>query len=72
LTKTIQYRSRALLSEAGNLTINNPETENNMGHLLLVVENLNKLYKALNRLDYALKRQDIELSNYCKYKGEHE
>jgi hypothetical protein len=63
MTKTVQPRSQASLSEAGNdLTINEPEAEeDNMSLLLQVFDNLNNLCEELNRLDYVLKRKNMEL-----------
>jgi hypothetical protein len=55
LTRTIQPRSRALLTGTGKgLTVNKPETESNIDLVFLVLNSLNELYEALNRLNNAL------------------
>jgi len=62
MTKTTQPRFLASLSEPGkDLTIDKPETEDNMSLLLSVYDGLNKLTEKLSRLDYVLKRKNIEL-----------
>ena len=71
MTHTIQPRSLAFLNERGRgSAINNPETETNINLLFPVIESLNKLSEALSRLDYALKKQEMELNIYYKYTGE--
>jgi hypothetical protein len=61
----------AFLNEiGGDSAINKPETEGNINLLLPVIESLNKFSDALNRLDYALKKQEMELNIYYKYTGE--
>jgi hypothetical protein len=62
LTQTVQPRSWASLHDADkDLTINKPETEDNMGLLLQVFDSLNALCEKLSKLDYALKRKNMEL-----------
>jgi len=53
MTKTEQARSVPEINKTGrNLTINNPETEENMRHLLLLFDKLDDYRMALTRLDY--------------------
>jgi len=48
MTQTIQFRSWAVLSGAGkDLPIQKPETEDNMGNLLSLLDSLNDLSKNL-------------------------
>lgn len=71
MTQTVQHRSLVLLDDAGNdLRANKPETEDNMSLLLSIFDSLNTLCEKLSRLDYALKRKNIELNLYWKSKGE--
>jgi hypothetical protein len=62
LTQTEQPRSLAFLHDAGkDLTIDKGETEDNMSLLLQIFDNLNTLCEKLSRLNYVLKRKNIEL-----------
>ena len=65
MTHTVQPRSLASLSEPRkDLPIRKPEeTEDNMSLLLSVYDSLNNLCEKLNRLDYVLKRKNIELNS---------
>ena len=70
MTQTIQFRSWAILNEAGkDLTIQKPETEDIRSLLLSVLDCLNKLCENLNRLNYVLQRKNIEQILYPKGKG---
>jgi len=67
MSRTIQSRSWALLNNAGeDLNKIKPETENNKTLLLSVFDSLNNLKEKLNRLDYLMKRREIEQSLYPK------
>jgi len=69
LTKTVQVRSCVLLSNAGkNLAINTHETEDNKGLILYLYDSLNTLYEKLSRLEYLLKRKQLEKILYKKEK----
>jgi len=71
MAQTVQPRSWASLSETGkDLTIDKPEAEDDMSLLLQVYDSLNNLCEKLNRLDYVLKRKNMELNIYRKYQGE--
>jgi len=71
MTQTTQPRSWAVLNNAGkDLNIKKPEEEDNMSLLLSVFDSLNALYEKLNRLNYVIKRKNMELSIYNKNKGE--
>jgi len=65
MSRTIQPRSWASLSNAGeNLNEKKPETENNKTLLISLFDNLNTLKEKLNKLDYLLKRIEIEHNLY--------
>jgi hypothetical protein len=71
MTQTAQPRSWATLSEAGkDLTIQKPEPEDNRSLMLSVFDNLNSLCEKLSRLEYLLKRKNMEQFLYKKSKGE--
>jgi hypothetical protein len=69
MSKTIQLRSWATLSEPGETPTNenNSEPEDNRKLLLTVYDNLNKLYEKLNRLNYVIEKRKLE--NYLYLKG---
>jgi len=70
MTQTVQPRSWATLSNAGE-DLNKPKAEeDNRSLLLSVFDSLNELYEKLNRLNYVIKRKNIELSIYNKNKKE--
>jgi len=61
MTKTTQPCSWAVLDNAGkDLTIKKPETEDNRSLLLAVFDSLNNLSEKINRLNYLIKRRNIE------------
>jgi len=67
MTKTMQPSSWALLSNAGeNLNENksDSEAENNKILMLSVFDSLDKLKVKLNRLDYLMKRREMEQNLY--------
>jgi len=65
MSRTIQPRSWASLSNAGeNLNENKSEIEDNKTLLLSIFDNLNNLKEKLSRLDYLLKRIEIEQNLY--------
>jgi len=67
MTKTIQPRSWALLSETGkDLTLKKPEAEDNMSLLLSVFDSLNTLHEMLFKLNSAIERKIIEQSPAAK------
>jgi hypothetical protein len=68
MTQTIQPCSCALLIKADkDLTINKEsEAEDNMSLLLSVFDSLNKLCEKLCKLDYVLKRKNLEQILYQK------
>ena len=71
ITQTTQPCSRSTLNDPGkDLTINKPETEDNMDLLLSIYDGLNNIYEMLIRLDYLLERKDIKQILYPKGKGE--
>jgi hypothetical protein len=62
MTQTVQPCSWAFLDDAGkSQTIGKPETTDNMSLLLSVFDRLNILCETLSRLDYVLKRKNMEL-----------
>ena len=71
MTKTVQFRSGVTLCKTGkDLTIQEPETEDNRDLLLAVFDSLNNLYEKLNKLNYVLQRNNIEHFLYPGSKGE--
>jgi len=69
MTQTTQLRSWATLSEAGkNLTPKKTETDDNRNRVLLVFDALNDLSEKLSRLEYLLKRKNLEQILYQKGK----
>ncbi|MDR2731125.1 MAG: hypothetical protein LBB81_09555 [Treponema sp.] len=71
MTQTTQPRSWANLSETGkDLNINKPVAEDNTRLLLSIFDSLNTLCEKLSRLDYVIKRKNIEQILYRKGKGE--
>jgi hypothetical protein len=72
ITKTtIQPCSWVLLNKSkDNLNIKKPETEDNMSLMLEIFDSLNTLKEKLNRLDYVIKRRNMEL--YISRKGKEE
>jgi len=67
MSKTIQFRSWATLSEPGeNLNENKSEPEDNRKLLLAVFDNLNELYEKLNRLNYIIEKRKLEYYLYLK------
>jgi hypothetical protein len=70
MTQTIQSSSWASLSEAGkDLNLNKSETEANVSLLFSVLDGLNKLCEKLNRLDYLIKKRNMEQNMKCKCQG---
>jgi hypothetical protein len=67
-TQTIQPRF-CDISEAEKNNINKGETEDNMGLMLQVLDSLNALCELLSRVDYALKRKNMEHILYRKDEG---
>jgi hypothetical protein len=68
MTQTVQPRSWTYLGEMGkDLTINKPETEDNVGLLLSIFDSLNSLNEKLNRLNYVIQRKNMEYILYQKY-----
>jgi hypothetical protein len=71
MTQTTQPRSWAVLNNAGkDLNIKKPEEEDTLSLLLSVFDSLNALYEKLNRLNYVIKRKNMELSIYNNSQGE--
>jgi len=69
MTQTTQSRSWAKLSEAGkDLTIQKLKTEDNRSLVLAIFDSLNNLCEKLSRLEYALKRRNLEQILYPKGK----
>jgi len=67
MSRTIQPRSWASLSSDGeDLNANKSEAEDNKILLLSVLDSLNSLYEKVNRLDYLLKRKEVEQDLYPK------
>ena len=69
MSRTEQTRSWATLSNAGedlNANKPEPETEDNKTLLLSVFDSLNNLYEKLNRLDYLIKKRNMEQELYPK------
>jgi len=67
MTQTTQLRSWATLSEAGkNLTLKKSETDDNRSRVLLVFDALNDLSEKLSRLEYLIKRKNLEQILYQK------
>jgi len=71
MSRTIQFRSWATLSEPGETTNedeneNNSEPEDNRKLLLAVYDNLNELYEKLNRLNYVIEKRKLEYYLYLK------
>jgi hypothetical protein len=63
MTQTIQPRSWTLLNGADkDLKRNEPETEDNMSLMLQVFNSLNELYESLIRLEYVVKRKNMEVN----------
>ena len=60
MTHTIQPLSRATIENAEKTK--KAETEEVTCDILAVCDSLNKLCETLSRLDYALKRKNIEIS----------
>ena len=70
MTQTAQPRSWATLSNAGkDLTKQKPETEDDRSRILSIFDGLNNLYEKLSRLEYLLKRRNIEQILYQRGKG---
>jgi len=73
MSRTIQLRSWATLSEPGeNPNENQSEPEDNRKLLLTVFDNLNELYEKLNRLNYVIEKRKLEYYLYLKGKEEGE
>jgi hypothetical protein len=69
MTHTIQTRSQTILNNSGkDLTVKEPETEDNMSLLLQVLDSLNGLYEKLNRLNYVIQKKNMEQAIYRKGK----
>jgi len=67
MSRTIQFRSWATLSEPGEpKNENNSEPEDNRKLLLAVYDNLNELYEKLNRLNYVIEKRKLEYFLYLK------
>ncbi|MDR2729658.1 MAG: hypothetical protein LBB81_02010 [Treponema sp.] len=61
MTQTIQSSLWASLNEAGkDLNQDKSEAEDNVSLLLSVFDSLNNLYATLSRLDYLIKRKNME------------
>jgi len=70
MTQTTQLRSWATLSNAGrDLTKQKPETEDDKSGILSVFDGLNNLYEKLSRLEYLLRRRNMEQILYPGGKG---
>ena len=70
MTQTTQPCSRITLNETRkDLTMQKPETEDNMSLLFSVFDSLNNLCEKLSRLEYLLTRRNIEQILYRKCKG---
>jgi hypothetical protein len=60
MTRTTQSGSLVSLNDPGkDLTKKKPESEDNVDLLLSVLDDMNKLYETIKRLDYLLERTDI-------------
>jgi hypothetical protein len=71
MSKTTQSSSWVTLSEEGkDLTMQKPETEDNMSLLLSVYDSLNILCEKLSRLDYVLTRRNLEQILDLKCRGD--
>jgi len=67
MSRTIQLRSWATLSEPGETqNEDNSEPEDNRKLLLAVYDNLNELYEKLNRLNYVIEKRKLEYYLYLK------
>ena len=60
MTHTIQHLSQASIKNAEKTK--KTETEEAIYDILAVCDSLNKLCETLSRLDYAIKRKNIEIS----------
>jgi hypothetical protein len=61
MAQTTQPCSWTFLNEEDkDLTVNKPEAEDNMSLLLQVFDSLNTLCEKLGRLNYVLKRKNME------------
>jgi len=67
MSKTIQPRSWATLSEPGETpNESKSEPEDNRKLLLAVYDNLNELYEKLSRLNYVIEKRKLEYYLYMK------
>jgi hypothetical protein len=67
MSKTIQFRSWATLSEPGETpNENTAEPEDNRKLLLAVYDNLNELYEKLSRLNYLIEKRKLEYRLYLE------
>ena len=60
MTHTRQLLSRTVIEDANNR--GKTEEEENACDILAVCDSLNKLYEKLSRLEYLIRRKNIELS----------
>ena len=65
MTQTIQPCSSVLINK---LSIDKPEEDDNSQLLLSVFDSLNNLYEKLSRLDYLIRRKNIEQILFQKTK----
>ena len=73
MSRTLQYRSWATLSEPGETSKEDiSEPEDNRKLLLTVYDNLNELYEKLNRLNYVIEKRKLEQYLYLKGNDEKE
>jgi hypothetical protein len=71
MTQTTQSCSLVSLNDPDkDLTKNKLESEDNVDILLSVLDNLNKLYEMVNKLDYLIERKDINQILCPKDNGE--
>lgn len=66
MTQTVQPCSSVLI---GKLIIDKPEKDENSRLLLSVFDSLNNLYEKLNKLDYLIRRRNIEQILFRSKKG---
>jgi len=68
MTETIQpcsWKTEVYATDK-DLHIQKPETENNMGLFLSVLDSLNNLYEKLSRLNYLVQKKTMEQILYQK------
>jgi len=71
MTKTAQSNicKTVMYVKDKNLHIQKPETEDNMSIYLSMLDDMNKLYKNLNRINYLIQKRNIEQNFSKKDKG---